>query len=121
VVTRYTRGVVSPHGYRITSPDGSSSADVAWTRARIGRSRNGSQSVSGVQIAAASTEVIASVHNPDNRDAIVGFGAFNAIDPSEAEANGLFDVVLELVGAPNVESDLRSLNVRPARSPSPSQ
>jgi NADPH:quinone reductase len=71
----------------------------------------GGVGVAGVQIAAtAGAEVIASVRNPDNRDAVLGLGATSAIDPSEAEANGPYDVVLELVGASNLESDLRSLN-----------
>lgn len=72
----------------------------------------GGVGVAGVQIAAAAgAEVIASVRNPDNRDAVVGLGAVKAIDPADAEANGPYDVVLELIGAPNFESDLRSLNV----------
>ncbi|MET0455691.1 MAG: zinc-binding dehydrogenase [Mycobacterium sp.] len=73
----------------------------------------GGVGVAGVQIAAtAGAEVIASVRNFDNRDAIVKLGAAQAIDPTEAEENGPYDVILELIGAPNFESDLRSLNVR---------
>ncbi len=65
-----------------------------------------------VQIATATgAEVIASVRNPDSREAVRRWGATKAIDPAEAEANGPYDVVLELVGASNFESDLRSLNL----------
>ena len=65
----------------------------------------------GVQIAAAAgAEVIASVRNPDNREAVRRLGAIKAIDPAVTEANGPYDVVLELVGASNFESNLRSLN-----------
>jgi NADPH:quinone reductase len=38
-------------------------------------------------------------------------GATEVIDPSEAETSGPYDVVLELVGATNFESNLRSLNL----------
>jgi NADPH:quinone reductase-like Zn-dependent oxidoreductase len=73
----------------------------------------GGVGVAGVQIAAtAGAEVIASVRNPGNREAIVELGAAKAIDPTEVEANGPYDVVLELVGATNFELDLRALNVR---------
>ena len=41
----------------------------------------------------------------------MGLGAAKAIDPSEAEANGSYDVILENVGAINFESNLRSLNM----------
>lgn len=72
----------------------------------------GGVGVAGIQIAAAvGAEVVASVRNPQNRDALLGLGTANAVDPSEAEANGPYDVVLELVGGSNVESDLRALNL----------
>jgi NADPH:quinone reductase len=72
----------------------------------------GGVGVAGVQIAtAAGAEVIASVRNPGNRDAVRSLGAAKAIDPSELEANGPYDVVLELIGATNFETDLRSLNL----------
>ena len=72
----------------------------------------GGVGVAAVQMAAlAGAEVIASVRNPHNRDAVLGLGAQKAVDPAEAESNGLFDVILELVGAGNFESDLRSLNL----------
>jgi NADPH2:quinone reductase len=72
----------------------------------------GGVGVAGVQMAAAAgAEVIASVRNPDNRDAVQRLGATKAIDPSQAEANGPYDVVLELIGAINFDSNLRSLNL----------
>jgi len=71
----------------------------------------GGVGVAGVQIAAAAgAEVIASARNPGHRSALLGLGAAKAIDPSEEEANGPYDVVLELVGGSNFEADLRSLN-----------
>ena len=72
----------------------------------------GGVGVAGVQIAAAAgAEVIASVRNPVHREALVGLGAARAIDPAEAEADGPYDVILEIVGAVNFESNLRSLNL----------
>jgi NADPH:quinone reductase len=72
----------------------------------------GGVGVAGVQMAAAAgAEVIASVRTPDNRRAVLDLGATKVIDPSEAETNGPYDVVMELVGATNFESDLRSLNL----------
>lgn len=71
----------------------------------------GGVGMAGVQIAAAAgAEVIASVRNPDNRELVVGLGAAKAVDPADAEANGPYDVILEIVGGTNFESDLRSLN-----------
>jgi NADPH:quinone reductase-like Zn-dependent oxidoreductase len=72
----------------------------------------GGVGVAGVQIAAAAgAEVIASVRNPDNREAVVRLGAAKAIDPSEVEANGPYDVVVELIGGQeSFDADLRSLN-----------
>jgi NADPH:quinone reductase-like Zn-dependent oxidoreductase len=71
----------------------------------------GGVGIAGVQIAAAAgAEVIASVRNPESRDAIRLLGAARVIDPADAEANGPYDVVLELVGATNFESNLRALN-----------
>jgi NADPH2:quinone reductase len=70
----------------------------------------GGVGVAGVQMAAAAgAEVIASVRNPGSRDAIRRLGAAKAIDPTAAEADGPYDVVLELVGATNFETNLRSL------------
>ena len=45
---------------------------------------------------------------PTSRDAVGGFGA-TAIAPDDFGDHGPFDVVLELVGAPNVPDDLRAL------------
>lgn len=73
---------------------------------------SGGVGIAGVQMAAAAgAEVIASVRNPENREALLGFGAAKAIDPSEVEQYGPYDVVLELVGASNFEEDLRVLNL----------
>ena len=52
--------------------------------------------------------VTATVRAPARRDQVSGLGA-RVIDPLETLAGGPYDVVLELVGAPNLPVDLESL------------
>jgi NADPH:quinone reductase-like Zn-dependent oxidoreductase len=52
--------------------------------------------------------VVASVRDPAKRDAVAALGSV-AVDPAEVAAHGPYDVVLELVGAPNLPTDLRCL------------
>jgi NADPH:quinone reductase-like Zn-dependent oxidoreductase len=54
-------------------------------------------------------DVTASVRKEKNRDAVEELGADRALPPDEAHAHGPFDVILELVGAPNLADNLRSL------------
>lgn len=64
----------------------------------------------GVQLGAmAGARVTATVRNPDARDAVEELGADRAIDPTGFEEHGPFDVVLELVGAPNIAANLKAL------------
>jgi NADPH:quinone reductase len=66
--------------------------------------------VAAVQVGAVvGADVVASVRSPGARAAVVDLGARVAVDPSDAEAHGPYDVVLELVGATNIEADLRML------------
>jgi len=60
--------------------------------------------------AAAGTEVVASVRNADHRDAVAALGAHHVIDSEGFGAHGPFDVVLELVGAPNLAENVKALN-----------
>ncbi|MCY3910355.1 MAG: zinc-binding dehydrogenase, partial [bacterium] len=65
--------------------------------------------VAAVQLAAATgAEVTATVRNPDSRGAVAELGA-HAIDPAEFVDAGPFDVILELVGAPNWPANLKAL------------
>ncbi|HEX2085108.1 MAG TPA: NAD(P)H-quinone oxidoreductase [Solirubrobacteraceae bacterium] len=59
--------------------------------------------------AAAGARVTATVRNPDLRDAVRELGAEAALDPAEFADAGPFDVVLELVGAPNMPANLSAL------------
>lgn len=63
-----------------------------------------------VQLAAAAgASVVATVRNPALRDAVVEFGAQAAVAPDDFVGHGPFDVVLELIGAPNLPADLEAL------------
>lgn len=71
----------------------------------------GGVGMAGVQLAlAAGAEVVATVRNAGHRDAVAALGA-TAIAPADFVDHGPFDVVLELVGAPNVPDDIRSLSI----------
>jgi NADPH2:quinone reductase len=61
--------------------------------------------------AAAGAEVVATVRNPDHRSAVVQLGAHHVIDPAGFGEHGPFDVILELVGAPNLPENVTSLNM----------
>jgi NADPH:quinone reductase len=55
--------------------------------------------------------VTATVRNEGLRDAVAEFGA-DVIDPEGFEERGPFDVILELVGAPNLPTNVKSLATR---------
>jgi putative PIG3 family NAD(P)H quinone oxidoreductase len=71
----------------------------------------GGVGTAGVQLGAATgAHVTATVRRPDLREAVGALGAAEVLDPEGFEEHGPFDVVLELVGAPNVGGDLKALN-----------
>ncbi|MGH9306160.1 MAG: zinc-binding dehydrogenase [Acidimicrobiales bacterium] len=107
--------------------------DALFTQAGLGMGERvlihggaGGVGTAAIQLAvAAGARVTASVRDPGRRQAVADLGAV-VIDParfqdpqSSAEANsppymadeGPFDVILELVGAPNMAANLRSLAV----------
>jgi putative PIG3 family NAD(P)H quinone oxidoreductase len=57
---------------------------------------------------AAGARVTATVRNEAHRDEVAGLGA-EAIAPEGFEERGPFDVILELVGAPNIPNDVNAL------------
>lgn len=59
----------------------------------------------------AGARVTATVRNETSRERIAALGV-NAIDPEGFEATGPYDVVLELVGAPNMAGNLKALAER---------
>jgi putative PIG3 family NAD(P)H quinone oxidoreductase len=58
---------------------------------------------------AAGAHVTATVRNPDMRDAVADLGADEVLEPEGFEEHGPFDVVLELVGAPNLKANVKAL------------
>lgn len=71
----------------------------------------GGVGTAGVQIGALTgARVTATVRNPDVRDQVAELGAEQVLEPEGFEQHGPFDVVLELVGAPNLPSDLKAVN-----------
>jgi NADPH2:quinone reductase len=72
----------------------------------------GGVGTAAVQLAAAAgAEVVASVRNPDHHHAVADLGAAVVAEPDEVFDHGPFDVILELVGAPNVPASLDALAV----------
>jgi NADPH:quinone reductase len=74
----------------------------------------GGVGIAGVQLAAcAGARVVATVRNADLREPVAEIGRASGdvevCDPAEFTAHGPFDVVLELVGAPNLPRDLDAL------------
>ena len=49
------------------------------------------------------------VRNPDARSAVGDLGADEVLDPESFEVHDPFDVVLELVGAPNLAANVKAL------------
>lgn len=72
----------------------------------------GGVGTAAVQLGAmAGAHVTATVRNPEVRDAVAALGADVVIDPEGFADAGPFDVVLELVGAPNLAGDLKALAI----------
>ena len=70
----------------------------------------GGVGTAAVQLAhAVGAHVTATVRNPDARNAVAELGADAVIDPEGFEESGPFDVILELVGAPNLGANLKAL------------
>src|SRR3954452_22634258 len=59
---------------------------------------------------AAGAHVTATVRSEDRRDAVRELGAHEVIAPEGFADHGPFDVILELVGAPNLPDDLNALH-----------
>jgi NADPH:quinone reductase-like Zn-dependent oxidoreductase len=70
----------------------------------------GGVGTAGVQLgAAAGARVTATVRSAGLRDDVAALGAHAVLAPEGFEEHGPFDVVLELVGAPNLAGDLAAL------------
>jgi NADPH:quinone reductase len=72
----------------------------------------GGVGMAAVQIATmAGARVTATVRDPHAREQVAALGV-NALDPEGFEDEGPFDVILELVGAPNMPGNIRALAPR---------
>jgi NADPH:quinone reductase len=70
----------------------------------------GGVGTAAVQLAAAAgARVVAGVRNPDHHRAVAGLGAAVVAEPGQVFDHGPFDVILELVGAPNFAANLDAL------------
>jgi len=70
----------------------------------------GGVGVAAVQLGiAAGARVVATVRNPDMGARVTDLGA-EVVEPDGFSAHGPFDVVLELIGGPNLRDDIRSLS-----------
>lgn len=72
----------------------------------------GGVGIAGVQLAmAAGARVVATVRDPDRRIEAATLSGATAVDPQGFGDHGPFDVVLELVGAPNMAANLAALAI----------
>lgn len=70
----------------------------------------GGVGTAAVQLArGAGAHVVASARGPDRHEALAGLGAHEVVAPDDHADAGPFDVVLELVGGPSLETVLGSL------------
>lgn len=90
--------------------------DALFTQAGLGPGERllvhggaGGVGTAAIQLArAAGARVTATVRNPDLREAVEQLGA-HAIEPEGFAEHGPFDVILELIGAPNLDGNLDAL------------
>ena len=69
----------------------------------------GGVGLAGVQLAvAAGASVVATVRNEQLRDEVAAFGA-TVVAPDDFASQGPFDVILELIGAPNMAANFEAL------------
>jgi putative PIG3 family NAD(P)H quinone oxidoreductase len=92
--------------------------DALFTQAGLGAGERllvhggaGGVGTAAVQLGhAAGASVTATVRHPELRDAVSALGA-EVVDPGDFVDAGPFDVVLELIGAPNLEGNLQALAI----------
>ena len=71
----------------------------------------GGVGTAGVQLAAAAgASVVATVRNTDLHSAVAALGA-TVVEPHETASRGPYDVILELIGAPNMTANFEALAI----------
>jgi NADPH:quinone reductase-like Zn-dependent oxidoreductase len=91
--------------------------DALFTQARLGAGERllvhgaaGGVGTAAVQLgAAAGARVTATVRRPEAREAVRDLGAEEVLGAEGFEEHGPFDVILELVGAPNLAANLQAV------------
>ena len=91
--------------------------DALFTQCHLGMGERvcihgaaGGVGTAAVQLAAAAgATVVATVRNEDLREAVSRLGAMDVIGPGSTASCGPYDVILELVGAPNMAANLEAL------------
>jgi NADPH:quinone reductase-like Zn-dependent oxidoreductase len=91
--------------------------DAVFTQAALGTGERicihgaaGGVGTAAVQLAASvGAHVTATVRHHDHHDAVGGLGADVVLDPAEFVDGGPYDVILELVGAPNWPGNLEAI------------
>ncbi|HWI71298.1 MAG TPA: zinc-binding dehydrogenase [Baekduia sp.] len=91
--------------------------DALFTQGQLGLGERllitgaaGGVGTAAIQLGAATgAEVVASVRNTDHHAACAQLGATSVVAPDEVD--GKFDVILELVGAPNLPANVKALNM----------
>ena len=94
--------------------------DALFTQARLRPGERllvhgaaGGVGTAAVQLGAATgARVTATVRNAECRDSVGALGAQEVLDPEGFEEHGPFDVILELVGAPNMPANLKALETQ---------
>jgi NADPH:quinone reductase len=94
--------------------------DALFTQAGLGlgdrllvHGAAGGVGTAAVQLgAAAGARVVASVRHRDHHAAVAALGAERVVAPADWRRAGPFDVILELVGAPNFPADVEALATR---------
>src|SRR6266851_1327852 len=109
--------VAMPVPGRLDWPEAGGFAEV-FTQAGLGAGERllvhggaGGVGTAAIQLGhAAGASVTATVRRPELRDAVSALGA-EVVDPGDFTDAGPFDVVLELIGAPNLEGNLQALAI----------
>jgi putative PIG3 family NAD(P)H quinone oxidoreductase len=91
--------------------------DALFTQCHLGMGERvcihgaaGGVGTAAVQLAAkAGAMVVATVRNAEFREAVSQLGAMTVIGPEDTASCGPYDVILELVGAPNMAANLEAL------------
>lgn len=105
----WTEAGALPEAYTTAHDALISQADLRFGERLCVHGAAGGVGTAAVQLGvAAGATVIATVRSPDKRDAVAALGA-GVVDPAATVEHGPYDVILELVGAPNLSANMEAL------------